>query len=292
MRLACAPGTAKQGRVTDGRIQAWQPTGGQRQPNLRRIGLLSATSSAKDGFQAEPLDFKTMRLKKKLLLWLLRNRRSTFLKLRRLNGLEISQDNVFLDLHAELLASDRVAQTLAERYNLYSLARSVSRLPGALAEAGVYRGGSARILCAVKQDDPLYLFDTFEGMPQTNAATDGGFRTGDFADTGFEDVKNYLSRFPNVHIYKGIFPDSAVGKEPANQQYRFVHLDLDIYESTFKSLEFFYPRVVAGGIIVSHDYSNLTVPGVKKAFTDFFEDKREPVIPLWDTQCVVVKLAG
>ena len=73
------------------------------------------------------------------------------------------------------------------------------------------------------------------------------------------------------------------------QLIRFVHLDLDIYESTYKSLEFFYPRMVAGGIIVSHDYSNLTVPAVRRAFTEFFKDKREPVIPLWDTQCTVVK---
>ncbi len=226
------------------------------------------------------------------MIWLLRRRRSTYLKLRKLDGLDIGQDNTFLDLHAELLPTDRVTQTLAERYNLYSLAKAVGHLQGALAEAGVYRGGSARILCAVKGNEPLYLFDTFEGMPQTNAATDGGFRTGDFADTAYEDVANYLSRFPNVHIYKGIFPDSAVGKEPANQQYRFVHLDLDICESTYKSLEFFYPRMVTGGIIVSHDYSRLCVPGVKKAFTDFFRDKREPVIPLWDTQCAVVKLAA
>ncbi|HWV98676.1 MAG TPA: TylF/MycF/NovP-related O-methyltransferase [Candidatus Acidoferrum sp.] len=233
-----------------------------------------------------------MRIRTQLLLWLLRYRRSAYLKLRRLNGLEISKDDEFLDLHTELLACNRVTQTLAERYNLYGLAKATAGLPGALAEAGVYRGGSARILCAVKGSAPLYLFDTFEGMPHVNPATDGGFRRGDFEDTACEDVTKYLSRFENVHIYKGIFPESAQGQEPSNQQYRFVHLDLDICESTYKALDFFYPRMVAGGIIVSHDYSNLTVPGVKKAFTDFFKEKREPVIPLWDTQCAVVKLSS
>jgi hypothetical protein len=42
--------------------------------------------------------------------------------------------------------------------------------------------------------------------------------------------------------------------------------------------------------LISHDYANLTAPGVKKAFAEFFDDKPETVIPLWDTQCVVTKM--
>lgn len=228
-------------------------------------------------------------IKRKLFLWLLRTGRPSYIKLKRLGWLAISQDNEFWDLHAQLVQDERGEQTLTERYNLYSLAKATSHLPGALAEAGVYRGGSAKILCTVKGDSPLYLFDTFEGMPKVNAATDGRFSQGNFADTGYEDVAAYLSAFPNVRFYKGFFPDSAIGKEPEKQTYRFVHLDLDIYESTSKSLDFFYPRMVSGGIIVSHDYSNLKVPAVKKAFHDFFKGKKEAVVPLWGSQCMVVK---
>jgi O-methyltransferase len=231
-----------------------------------------------------------MRFNRKLLVWFIRNKRPAYVKLKGLEGLAISQDNEFWDLHAQVVEDHRGGPSLTERYNLYSLVKATSHLPGALAEAGVYRGGSAKILCTVKGDSPLYLFDTFEGMPTVNATTDGGFSQGDFADTRYEEVVAHLSSFPNVHFYKGFFPDSAIGKEPEKQSYRFVHLDLDIYESTHKALEFFYPRVVSGGVIVSHDYSHLTVPGVKKAFHDFFKDKKETVIPLWNTQCVVAKI--
>lgn len=228
-------------------------------------------------------------IKKIFLLWFLRNKRPSYIKLKRLDWLAIGQDNEFWDLHAQLLKDECGEQRLAERYNLYTLAKATSHLPGALAEAGVYRGGSAKILCTVKGNNPLYLFDTFEGMPRVNKATDGHFSQGNFADTGYESVAAYLYSFTNVHFYKGFFPDSAIGKEPEKQSYRFVHLDLDIYESTFNALGFFYPRMVSGGIIVSHDYSNLNVPAVKKAFHDFFKDKKEAVIPLWGSQCMVVK---
>jgi O-methyltransferase len=102
-------------------------------------------------------------------------------------------------------------------------------------------------------------------------------------------VNDYLRDFPNVHYYQGFFPASALGQEPERQSYRLVHLDLDLYQSTRAGLEFFYPRMVRGGLIVSHDYNAVTAPGVRKAFHEFFADKVETVIPLWDTQCVICK---
>ena len=68
-----------------------------------------------------------------------------------------------------------------------------------------------------------------------------------------------------------------------------MHLDADIYESTKTGLEFFYPRTVKGGMIISHDYRNRHCPGVKLAYEEFFADKPEPVVELWKTQCLVVK---
>lgn len=231
-----------------------------------------------------------MRIKTRLLVWLLRKRRSTYLKLKGLETLAISQDDDFWNLHAESLEANRGGPTMTEKYNIYALAKATSRLPGVLAEVGVFRGGSAKILCAAKGESPLYLFDTFEGMPKVNPAVDARWAEGDFWETRYEEVVTYLSAFPNVHCYKGIFPDSAIGQAPEKQSYRFVHLDVDIHESTHRALQFFYPRLVSGGMIISHDYSALPAPGVKKAFDEFFKDKKETIIPLWDSQCVVVKI--
>ena len=85
-----------------------------------------------------------MQFKKKLLLWLLRHKRPSYLKFKHLDWLAIGRDNEFWDLHARLLQDDRGSQLLTERYNLYSLAKATSRLPGALAEAGVYRGAAPK----------------------------------------------------------------------------------------------------------------------------------------------------
>ena len=109
-------------------------------------------------------------------------------------------------------------------------------------------------------------------MPRVNAATDGGFSQGDFADTGYEDVAAYLSSFPNVHFYKGFFPDSAIGKEPEKQNYRFVHLDLGYLIIHLQQAWIFLPATGGTeGTIVSQDYLQPDLfPGVKKALDDFF----------------------
>jgi hypothetical protein len=49
---------------------------------------------------------------------------------------------------------------------IYQLARQALRLPGEVAEVGVYKGGSAYLMAAIfDPDKPIHLFDIFAGMP-------------------------------------------------------------------------------------------------------------------------------
>ncbi|MDD1674778.1 MAG: TylF/MycF family methyltransferase [Methanomicrobiales archaeon] len=176
-----------------------------------------------------------------------------------------------------------------EAYTLYMCVNSTSKIPGDIAEVGVYRGGSARIICEVKGDRPLHLFDTFEGIPVIDSEKDGNtFQQGQYA-ASLEEVQQFLRGYENVHFYKGIFP--ATGKAVKEQRFSLVNLDVDVYRSTRAGLRFFYPRMTPGGIILSHDYCEST-PGVKRAFDEFFSNKPEPIIEMPGYQCLVVKLGG
>ena len=76
-------------------------------------------------------------------------------------------------------------------------------------------------------------------------------------------VKAFLKGFENVHFHAGVFPEAAPVELKPQPSFKFVHLDVDLHRSTSAALEWFYPRLVRGGIIVAHDYSDVTVPGVK-----------------------------
>jgi len=76
-----------------------------------------------------------------------------------------------------------------------------------------------------------------------------------------------------VEFHEGRFPDTAgVIKD---KKIAFAHIDVDIYVGTKEALEFLYPRMVKGGIMLIHDYP--AHKGVENAINWFLEDKEEEV---------------
>ena len=173
-----------------------------------------------------------------------------------------------------------------ENYTLYSSIININHLDGDIAEVGVYRGGTAKLICEVKGNKSLFLFDTFEGLPETHA-NDLNLKKNWLNDTSVVHVRDYLNKYENVHFLKGLFPETA--KPIKHKIFSFVHLDTDLYKSTLDALEFFWPRLVLGGRIVSHDYNTTSMPGIKKAFKEFFKDNPEKLIEIADTQIMVIK---
>ena len=171
-----------------------------------------------------------------------------------------------------------------EAYNVHMGVRQTAKVPGEIAEVGVYKGGSAKLIAEAKGERTLHLFDTFDGLPDSGDG-DPLFQRGQFPSS-VDKVKAYLATYPNVHFYKGLFPDTAGPVK--DKQFSFVHLDVDIYESTAAALAFFYPRMAKGALLVSHDY--MWAEGVKRAFDEFFADKPEPVLELGGSQCAFVRV--
>lgn len=167
-------------------------------------------------------------------------------------------------------------------YILYSLCRSAVAMGGDIAEAGVYKGGSAKILSiAARASDkriPIHLFDSFEGMPDVADRDISGHTKGNFDKTSLDRVKKLLRDFPNVVFHKGEISEQLDNIKDRN--FSFVHIDVDLYLTTKACLEFFYPRMFYSGIIVCDDagfWQYRTV--VRRAFTEFFKDK--PTFPLY-----------
>ncbi len=173
-----------------------------------------------------------------------------------------------------------------EACQLISAVKATQKVRGDMAEVGVAYGASARLIADHSPERPLHLFDTFDGLPAPGSGDSPKFVAGQFKSS-LEDVRRYLSA-RNVYFYQGLFPSTAGPVE--DKVFSFVHLDVDLYESTLASLEFFYPRLSPGAILISHDY--LTSEGVNVAFREFFADKPEPVIELTGYQCMFVKLAA
>ena len=159
-------------------------------------------------------------------------------------------------------------------------------------ECGVHQGGGvfAWAHLSVTLEPYNYSrkvigFDTFEGLPKTTQNDE--VKSGWLSNTSLDSVKQYLSNYENLFFYKGYFPQTA--KNLTSEKFCLVHLDTDLYQSTLDSLEFFWPKMVKGGRIISHDYNAGNIGGVKQAFKEFFKESPEMLIEIADTQVLVVK---
>lgn len=184
--------------------------------------------------------------------------------------------------------------TLEEAYLLFSSVQATTSIPGVIAEVGVYKGGSAIILCEAKGDKALYLFDTFSGMPMSEITHDSDqWSRKTHQDTSVEGIKTYLAVYPNIEIIPGIFPMSIPNRLHA-MSFSLVNLDVDLYQPTLEALNFFWPRISPGGRLISHNYNSVCydiddTPGVKKAFKEYFKNQIHLIVEIAETQCVVIK---
>ncbi len=152
-------------------------------------------------------------------------------------------------------------------YLLYQLAKRALDLRGAAAEIGVYKGGTARLLTEVfGKDKKLYLYDTFEGMPECSDK-DNYCTKGMFSDTSLDAVRAFVGSAGDVEIYKGLFPQSIPPN--AEELYAFVHVDVDIYQSVKDCVDYFWPRMVPGAVMVFDDYGFPTCLGARRAVDEY-----------------------
>lgn len=156
-----------------------------------------------------------------------------------------------------LLTPDRLAQ-------IRRAARETAALSGVNAELGVFRGGSAWMMADAAPKKLLRLFDTFEGLP--SCCPDGKHVAGEFAGDLW-DVQHLLTG-RSVDYRVGFFPDSATGLD--GERYSCVHVDGDLYETTRAAAEYFWSRLVPGGVILWDDYGWRDTPGVARALHEFF----------------------
>jgi len=191
-----------------------------------------------------------------------------------------------LDLVRKIKNENEMLLTGSEAYQIFMAVTRTQKVDGDIAEVGSYRGASAKLISEAKGNKTLHLFDTFDGLPDLcDHDNNKQFKKGQFS-ASLSNVRNYLNKYPKIHFYPGLFPHTA---EPIkNKKFSFVHLDVDLHKATLASIEFFYPRMNKGGIMISHDY--ITSPGVRKAFDDFFKDKPEPIIEMPGSQCLIVKV--
>ena len=168
-------------------------------------------------------------------------------------------------------------------YRLQQMLKSVldKGITGSVAECGCWKGHSsyiiAEILAEYNYEGKFSIFDSFEMGLSDKHEKDINIRHKLSEEDIKKEKKLFASKESDLHkvlkpydfykIYKGWIPDRF--NEVEEEEFIFVHLDVDLYQPTLDSLEFFYPRLKKGGVIVLDDYGYTQFPGAKKCVDEF-----------------------
>jgi len=151
-------------------------------------------------------------------------------------------------------------------YELWHLLAQTRQLAGDILEVGTWRGGTgcllARRAAGLECDATVHLCDTFTGVVKTGDE-DSGYSGGEHADTSVSLVERLSSDLglDNVAIHQGIFPEET-GDALADRTFRFCHIDVDVYQSARDVLDWVWPRMPLGGIVVFDDFGFASCAGI------------------------------
>jgi hypothetical protein len=190
-----------------------------------------------------------------------------------------------IDLYRRWIRGNRInnngdaSRFIALMLNLRQLLKE--EIDGDFAELGVWKGNSAAILAAFAAESRkrLFLFDTFSGFDKRDLTGEDKGKKMEFEDTSIDLVRETTGHDEITTYVAGFFPDSITA-EVVERKFSLVHLDCDLYTPMKAALEFFYPRMPRGGMIILHDYSSGCWSGATRAIDEFCETTGE-YIALW-----------
>ncbi len=174
------------------------------------------------------------------------------------------------------------------------LADHVKNLEGDFVECGVNTGAYAKAIIEYTRfndtNKTFYLLDTFEGLSKAQI-TEEEMNAG---------VGNYLSAYRNVYdevkksfandrvkIVKGLVPDTLSQVE-ANK-IAYLSIDMNVTAPEIAAMEYFWDKIVSGGVLVHDDYGFPQHIHQKHAVDEFCKRKNVSILCLPTGQGIIFK---
>lgn len=206
-----------------------------------------------------------------------------FTWLRNLSPLE---DIVFRDAWEANIVNEADKAILWRRYILCCAAYHCVHYDGDFVECGTLFGTGVKTVIDYFGKDSFsktfWAYDTFDSNPVEGLAFPGQ------KEGLFEEVKLRFKDYQQVHLIKGLLPESLVNSSP--EKIAYLHIDLNSAEFEIAVLTELFDRVVPGGIVIMDDYEWAGVYRNQKIQEDsWFDERGYRVFPLPTGQGIILK---
>ncbi len=145
-------------------------------------------------------------------------------------------------------------------YTLMRAARMAARKPGDFVECGVHRGGTAMNVIAhlgveAFADRRFFLYDTYEGLKEEQmiaAELENVHKPEGYYPPVLDAVRENFAPYDFARIVPGMVPDTLDAYD--GEQVAYLHIDMNVSLPELAALEYFWPKLVPGGVVVFDDY--------------------------------------
>lgn len=167
-----------------------------------------------------------------------------------------------------------------------------AKIPGDFVECGVNKGGFTQSILEYIDLDLLgkkyYLFDTFNGFDkhQLDAVEEKLAAHYSYPDC-FAEVKDRFEKIPFINIVRGSVPRTLPGAGIKNVA--FLSIDMNCVEPEIAAVEFFWPLLSTGGLIILDDYGFTLHQAQKEAFNKWSYTIGVDILELPTGQGLIIK---
>lgn len=195
------------------------------------------------------------------------------------------QDTDFIKFYTKFEGNN--FNSLDRKYTVLQFLKLIKRLSWDTAECWVFRGATSYLILEnIDIKKTHHIFDSFEWLSKPSSI-DWEYWDESNLSAGEDIVKENLKKFNNTKYYKWWIPTKF--NEVSDVVFSFVHIDVDLYEPTKDSLEFFYPRLEKWWIIICDDYGFITCPWARKAMDEYVDENGLEILELTTGQGVIIK---
>jgi O-methyltransferase len=171
----------------------------------------------------------------------------------------------------------------------------VKDLEGDFVECGVNTGAYSRAVIDYidfqKTGKLFYLLDTYEGLvPSMITEAEKKAGIGEYLKGHYENVYDQVVKTfaPfNTKIIKGIVPHSL--KECNPDKICYLSIDMNCVEPEIAAANYFWDKLVVGGVVILDDYGFPMHIEQKKAFDVFAKDHNQTILCLPTGQGIIIK---
>jgi hypothetical protein len=167
----------------------------------------------------------------------------------------------YKDLYKDII-NQGITMVSEERFeNILRYRDAIQKTDGDIVECGVWAGGMSIFLSKLFPAKNIWVCDSYEGCQNPTEAKyhfDEEIHGEGLYAMDLESVQNNFAKYglindPRIHFLKGFVRDTLKPEVCHIKTISLLRIDVDSYSATLEVLDYLYPKVKKGGMVIFDD---------------------------------------